>query len=224
MRWDDLLFAHWPIDAELIRPLIPEGLEIETYDGKAWIGIVPFAMCYVRPRFIPAFSFYSDFLELNVRTYVTRGGKRGVWFFSLDAASKLAVRVARAAFCLPYFDADMSLTKDRATVIYSSKRTHKNAPHATLEMSYRPTSEVFNSREGTFEHWATERYCLYSANSKGTIFRGEIHHQKWSLQEVEVEFTTNEMLALLNIDLPNETPKLHFSKSLEVAAWAPTSC
>jgi uncharacterized protein YqjF (DUF2071 family) len=109
MTWYDLAFLHWPVPAEQLRPLIPSGLELDTYDGQAWLGIVPFGMSGVRPRCLPVVPWLSKFLELNVRTYVTAEGKPGVWFCSLDAANPVAVRIARKTFNLPYYDAAMRL-------------------------------------------------------------------------------------------------------------------
>ena len=116
MRWEQLLFAHWPLPPHLLRPLIPQELDLDLRDGEAWLGIVPFTMRDVSPRLLPHIPSIADFHELNVRTYVSYRGKPGVWFFSLDAASRLAVRVARAAFHLPYFDAHMKLERVRGGV------------------------------------------------------------------------------------------------------------
>ena len=125
--WHDLLFAHWPIDASHLRPLIPAALEIDKFQGEAWIGVVPFRMSGVRLRATPALPTLSAFPELNVRTYVTHGGKPGVWFFSLDAANAIAVSVARAWFHLPYFNARMTLRKSQRL----DRIQPANAPIAT---------------------------------------------------------------------------------------------
>ena len=132
MRWVDLVFLHWPVDAAVLRPMIPSQLELETFDGSAWLGIVPFRMEDVRLRFSPAIPGTSEFPELNVRTYVRYGERLGVWFFSLDAASRLAVRGARLLFNLPYYDADMAMRREGERVFYSSTRTHADAPPAAF--------------------------------------------------------------------------------------------
>lgn len=136
MRWDDLLFMHWPVHAELLRPLISAGLELDTFEGDAWIGIVPFGMSRVRARLLPPIPWTTEFLELNVRTYVTCRGQPGVWFFSLDAASRLAVRVARRKFHLPYFDARMSIRSENGKIRYESTPTHRGAPPAAFSATY----------------------------------------------------------------------------------------
>jgi uncharacterized protein YqjF (DUF2071 family) len=221
MEWHDLLFAHWPLHPDALRGLIPRGLTLETYDGSAWLGVVPFRMAGVRPRLVPPLPWMSSFAELNVRTYVTAGGKPGVWFFSLDAANPVAVRAARAGFFLPYFDAQMSCRRKGDTISYSSKRTHRGAPGATLQGSYQPTGPVYRSLPGTFDHWLTERYCLYAADPRGHVWRGEIHHRPWPLQPAEAKFQRNEMSYQIGIRLPQTQPVLHVARSLEVAAWLP---
>src|SRR5215211_9285994 len=162
MRWRDLLFMHWRVPEEVLRPLIPQALRLDSFDGSAWLGVVPFRMESVRPRFLPAVPWLSSFPELNLRTYVTHENKPGLWFFSLDAHNPIAVRLARATFHLPYFDAKMSSETSGGTVRYRSVRTHGGAPPARYAASYRPLGETFDSRPGTLESFLTERYCLYS--------------------------------------------------------------
>jgi len=123
--WERLLFMHWPVPVDVMRAHLPDALTPDTFDGRAWLGVVPFSMRGIRARFMPPIPGTSRFLELNVRTYVTLDGKPGVYFFSLDAASKLAVRVARKWFSLPYMDATMALDEDGDTISYRSTRTHE---------------------------------------------------------------------------------------------------
>src|SRR5215470_11526964 len=136
--WHDLLFAHWPVDPAVLRSRIPAKLTIDTFDGSAWLGIVPFRMSGVRLRATPALPWLSAFPELNVRTYVTAEGKPGVFFFSLDAANPVAVAAARRFFHLPYFRARMSCRPDGDGIRYASQRTHRGAPSAELRGRYRP--------------------------------------------------------------------------------------
>src|SRR5215213_8448293 len=128
MRWRDLLFMHWRVPEEVLRPLIPQALRLDSCDGSAWLGVVPFRMESVRPRFLPAVPWLSGFPELNLRTYVTHENKPGLWFFSLDAYNPVAVRLARATFGLPYFDAKMSCRR-AVRVLYWYAR---ELPHRTL--------------------------------------------------------------------------------------------
>ncbi len=215
MRWLDLLFAHWPVSPAVLRPLLPPGLELDLFDGKAYVGVVPFRMEGVTPRGVPEVPGLHAFPELNLRTYVTTGGRPGVWFFSLDAGQKLAVRVARALFHLPYFDAAFRLEGNS----YSSIRTHAGAPPAILEATYMPTGPVYHAKPGTLEHWLTERYCLYSADKRGRIYRGEIAHTPWPLQPAAAEFRKNTLGDWLGIAMQGPPETLHFAKELDVRAW-----
>ena len=215
MRCHDLLFAHWPVPAHSIRPLIPGVLDIDTFDGSAWIGVVPFRMSGVRPRYVP---IALAFPELNVRTYVKYRGKSGVWFFSLDAASWLSVRAARW-LGLPYYDARMSVNVHTANVEYESVRTHTDAPPAEFSARYGPTSPVYYSAAGTLDHWLTERYALYGALKADRVVFGEIHHGQWPLQRAEIELRKNTMTVALGFDLPDTKPLCHFGRYQEVVAW-----
>ena len=219
MAWLDLLFMHWPLPPEMLRPLIPGGLELDTFEGQAWLGVVPFYMSNTRPRGVPPLPWLSAFAELNVRTYVTVSGKPGVWFFSLDAANPVAVRGARWSFSLPYFDARMSIERQGETIHYRSRRTHRGAPPAEFVGQYRPTGEAYRSLPGTLEHWLTERYCLYSQDRRGRLWRGEIHHLPWPLQPAEAEVATNTMTAPIGIQLPDVPPLLHFVRRIDVVGW-----
>jgi uncharacterized protein YqjF (DUF2071 family) len=221
MHWHDLLFMHWPIDSLAIRQHIPAALTIDTFDGMAWIGVVPFRMQGVRPRLVPALPGLSAFPELNVRTYVSVAGKPGVWFFSLDAANPLAVEAARDVFHLNYYDARMTCARSGERVYYSSVRTHRGAPLAAFQGQYRPTGPVYRSTPGTLEHWLTERYCLYDANRRGVVWRGDIHHSPWPLQPAEAAIECNTMTEQIGVALPDAKPLLHFARSLAVMAWWP---
>jgi uncharacterized protein YqjF (DUF2071 family) len=219
--WHDLLFAHWPVPVAKLRALIPAALEIDTFEGQAWIAVVPFRMSGVRLRWTLALPSLSAFPELNVRTYVVRDGKRGVWFFSLDAGNALAVAIARAWFHLPYFQAEMRCSFEGDFISYQSKRIHGAAPPAALQCRYRGTGESFNPRPGTREHFLTERYCLYACNSEGKLIRGEIHHPPWCLQMAEAETTENTMVPAAGLNLPAAQPLLHFAKRQDMVAWPP---
>lgn len=219
--WHDLLFMHWPLAADELRPLIPPELEIESYDGSAWIGVVPFHMSGIRARWMPPIPGTSTFPELNIRTYVRAGGKSGVWFFSLDAANSLAVAAARRFYHLPYFRARMKVKNGPGEeIIYECHRTHGNAPVADFRGRYRPSDDnVFQAKPGSLEYFLVERYCLYSATAS-QIFCGEIDHSPWPLQRAEAEIEVNTMAAASGITLPASEPLLHFAKRQEVRVWA----
>ena len=221
MSWRDLLFMHWPVGVEDLRPLVPPALSIDTFESSAWLGVVPFDMTGVRPHFLPAVPGLSHFPEINLRTYVTAEGRPGIWFFSLDANSRVAVRLARATFDLPYFDAEMSCHASDDQVDYRSLRTHKGAPRAEFAARYSPVGEPFESERGSIDSFLTERYCLYSADGRGNVRRGEIHHHLWPLQPAEAEVSTLAMTRQIGLKLPETAPILYFSKRLDVLAWLP---
>jgi len=217
--WHELLFAHWPISPDNLRPLVPQILPLDTYEGECWIGIVPFHMTYVRPRWIPPISGLSHFVELNVRTYVTLQGIPGVYFFSLDASNPFAVALARSFFHLPYFNASMSSKRVDDFIYYTSQRTHNNAQPAEFQAVYRPTTAIFFAQLGSLEHWLTERYCLYTVKPGEGVYRGDIHHIPWSLQLAELETKKDTMAVSHNIHLPDVSPLLHYSHRQEVLIW-----
>ncbi|HVA88957.1 MAG TPA: DUF2071 domain-containing protein [Chloroflexota bacterium] len=219
MQWHNLLFMHWPLPPRMLSPLIPAPLRLDTFEGAAWMGVAPFQMRGVGPRLIPPLPGLSAFCELNVRTYVTFGGKPGVWFFSLDAASGLAVRAARLAFHLPYYDARMRCETRGQTIRYTSSRVHRLAPPAGFAASYRPIGPPVLARPGDLADWLTARYCLYAADRHGTVWRGDIDHAPWPLQPAEAEIEKNTMVAPLRVILPSGPPLLHFARRLDVVAW-----
>ena len=236
--WLDLLFAHWSLPVEELRPLVPPTLELDTFEGRAWVGVVPFRMRGVRPRGLPGLPWVSAFPELNVRTYVRARDegrvKPGVYFFSLEAANPLAVRIARGLFRLPYFDARMSCDDDGSGGLrYRSERTHRGAPAARFVARYGPSraaagSELDSEGGGGAEltAWLTERYALYTTGLGADAMRadarvriGEIHHAPWPLEPAWLECETEEMARASGIELPDEAPLLHFARELEVVVW-----
>lgn len=213
--WHDLLFAHWPVDPGALRPLVPEKISLDLFECQAWVGVVPFHMSGIRGRGMPAIPGLSRFPELNVRTYVTLHDKPGVFFFSLDAASRAAVWAARRFYHLPYFFAEMPVKASGEITSYSSRRRDGEAE---FQASYAPVEGVKLSTRGSLDHWLTERYCLYTTH-EGKVFRGEVHHQPWPLQRAQADITTNTMASASGIRLPATTPLLHFAHRLEVLIW-----
>ena len=216
--WHDLLFAHWRVDSEQLRALVPAALALDVCDGSAWVGIVPFHMTNVAPRGVAVTPFAFAFPELNVRTYVTVGDKPGVYFFSLDAASAVAVSTARTILGLPYFHAEMDV-RPGEWVSYRSHRRQQNAPSVDFEGRYRPSGPVFHPRPGTLEYFLTERYCLYTTDAGGRPKRLEIQHPPWPLQPAEAEITRNTMASAQGIALTDAAPLLHFSKRQDMVAF-----
>lgn len=222
-RWTNVLFAHWSVPTEALGPLVPSSLEIDTFNGEAWVGVLPFYMSNVRPRGIPPLPGVSAFHELNVRTYVRRNGRPGVWFFSLDASNPLAVRAARAAVSLPYFDASMRMhIQADGSMNYRSDRTHRGARPAGFEATYRPEGPVRPAEPGTLEHFLVERYVLFSETPSGMI-DVKIAHEPWPLQRAVARIVRNTMGDAAGITLPGDPRHLHFGARVDVRTWPPSS-
>ncbi len=223
MSWCDLLFAHWRVAQTVLRELMPAGLQLDTFEEQAYVGVVPFRMEQVGPRglgWLPgSLPGPRSFNELNLRTYVVHEGKPGVWFFSLDAASPLAVWGARTGFHLPYFHADIAVTHQGDWVDYRSERRDRRCGPGVFRARYRPIGERLIVEPQTLEHWLTERYCLYAVDRRGRIRRGEIHHLPWSLFEAEAEIEVNTVAEAFGLPLEKDSPLLHFARRLDVVAW-----
>jgi uncharacterized protein len=210
--WDELLFIHYRVPVEQLRPLVPEGLEVQQHSGTGWLGVTPFVVTGLRARGLLPLPFASSFRELNVRTYVTRDDKPGIWFFSLDASSQLAVEAARRLYRLPYFRADITIRRRGDELHYDCSRDDGKAFSAV----YRAAGAVFEAKAGSLEHFLTERYCLY-AEHEGQLYRAEIHHRPWPLQPAEAQIDLNTMPPL---KVSDDDPLVHFSARQDVAIWA----
>ena len=219
-RWNDLLFAHWPIPAAQIAPLLPDGLAVDTFDGSAWFGVVPFWMDQIRFHGLPAIPGLSRFPELNLRTYVREphSNLAGVYFFSLDAGNPLAVAYARTFYRLPYYWAKMRIDHcDNREFCYTSERRFAKHP-ARFRARYRSLGQA--SDKHGLEQFLTERYALYASHPSGALFKGNIHHLPWPLERAEAEFEINELPAAHGIVLPDTKPLLHYSRELVVYVWS----
>jgi uncharacterized protein YqjF (DUF2071 family) len=223
-NWHDLLFAHWEVATGQVRRLVPASLDLDLFNGKAYVAVAPFHMSGIRARMLPALPGLRRFPELNVRTYVRYRGTPGVYFFSLDAANLAAVWSARFAYGLPYFHADMSARSSAEAIDYSSRRKQTGDPHshsgAEFRGRYWPVSEPKVREKDSLEYFLTERYCLYAVR-RGRLFRAAIHHLPWPLQDAGAEIELNTMATAAGIELPQSKPLLHFSRFLEVLIWGP---
>jgi uncharacterized protein YqjF (DUF2071 family) len=216
--WKDLLFAHWPVSVAALEPVVPKALPIDTFEGDAWVAVTPFEVRALRLHGTPPIPLISSFLETNVRTYVSVDGKPGIFFFSLDAGSRLAVAAARRFYRLPYFPAAMSHEPDGDSISYKTQRTQPAAPSARLAGRYRPIGPRFEPQSGTIEHWLTERYCLYTLDDQQQILRGEIHHAPWQLQDADADFEVNTMLDEIGLAV-GEASLLHYAERQDVVFW-----
>ena len=218
-RWSDLLFLHWPVATETIRALVPRTIDLDLWHDTAWVSVTPLWLSHLRLRRLPALPWTSEFAEINVRTYVTVGGRAGVYFFSLDAARRLAVLGARVSFDLPYYHAQMSVRHSASGAIDYDSRRDDREPTARFRATYAPDGPITHAQHGTLEHWLTERYCLYVADSRGAVYRGDIHHDPWPLQSARVEIRENTMAAAAGITLPDVAPRSTFTRRLDVVVW-----
>jgi uncharacterized protein YqjF (DUF2071 family) len=216
--WNRLLFAHWPVPVSWLREYIPSAFTIDTFDGIAWIGVIPFDINHLRLRGLPPIPFTSYFPEINVRTYIIEDNKPGVFFFSLDATNSMAVAAARTFFHLPYFNAHIEVETQKNSVQYTNQRTNKNANPASFAASYRPTSPIFHASKGSLDEWLTARYCLYTC-TKNQLYRGEIHHAPWPLQHAEAEIIHNTMHPILTSSILQTKPILHYVQQIKALFW-----
>ena len=218
-RWERLLFAHWPVDVGAVRALVPPPLDIDLYEGGAWLSIAAFALEGLRGRGLPPVPGTSSFPEFNVRTYVRHGDKPGVWFMSLDAGNLLAVGGARVAYALPYYHARMSIEHEGEWIRYRCERDER----ARFDGRYRPVGDVFLAQPGSLDEFLVERYALYAARTSTRVERTDVQHPPWRLRRAEASIAHNTMAAAASITLPERAPLLHYSERQDVVAWAPTT-
>lgn len=217
-KWRDLLFLHWPLPAQVLAPLLPPGLEVDTFEGSAYIGLVPFLMRDSRPSWMPGVGMRhlsDDFAEVNVRTYVRhRGGNPGVWFFSLDAASLPAVVAARLWFKLPYFWARMHVG---ARGRYYSRRLWPGPKRVGCRLKYLVEDEEPHVAEvGSLEEFLVERYLLYSRRGS-QLFAGRVAHEPYRIQRAQVLELSENLVAAAGVPTLGPPPLAHYSAGVDVS-------
>ena len=222
--WQDLLFLHWEVPAEAIRRILPDGLEPDLFQGRAYVGLVPFAMKRVRPAGLPGVRGLSDFLETNVRTYVHRRGERpGVWFFSLDAANVVGATLGRRWFGLPYFFARMALKSEESGGVlrlsYASRRIYPGPRPAMTRIEAEVSTPVEPARVGSLEYFLAERYLLYSATRRGVLSTGQVHHTPYPLRVAEVVGLEESALQAAGIERPRVPPLAHYARGVDVEVF-----
>lgn len=220
-QWGDLLFMHWPVPAALLQPYLPPRLQVDTHDGMAWLAVVPFQMSKVRTRISPPVRGTSEFLELNVRTYVHLDGVPGVWFFSLDATSMLAVWAARTFFNLPYLRASMQLSSPGPQLRqFTARRTHGGAPPAHFSATWQIGAPLPPAEPGSLAFFLTERYCLYTSNKVQTkLYRGRVAHAPWPLCAAEVLDYKSTLIESHGLPTPSGAPVVHAGGTVSVELW-----
>ena len=236
MTWADLLFAHWPVDPAVVESRLPQGMTVDTYEGDAYLGVVPFVMRDIGPGFAPV---GLSFRELNLRTYVRETdaslrdagrsnddsdetdeapdgtGGRGVYFFNLDADDRLGVRIARSLFRLPYYRAEMEHSRRGDRVAFRSQRPDGSARFAA---AYGPDGEIFQPEPGSRSAFLTERYRFYAADGGGRLWYGDIDHPPCELAPGRVEFVENDLFAVNGFDHPEGSPIVHYAPEIRVTA------
>jgi uncharacterized protein YqjF (DUF2071 family) len=216
--WGKLLFMHWPVAPSALRPLVPPQLSIDTFDGQAWVGVVPFTMWGVRPYFGPPVPGLNSFHELNVRTYVHHRGVPGVWFMSLDINNAVAKWGGRNFFFLPYHNAEIRLRQEGRTIKYHSRRTSEDAPPAAFDAAWTIGERLPEAEPDSLEFFLTERYCLYAVQRE-QLFRCRVFHEPWPLAAAEVSSCEETMLEAAGLDAPGGAPLLHYAEELKVDIW-----
>jgi uncharacterized protein len=216
--WRDLLFAHWRVPTDQLRRLVPSPLQVEEFDGSAWVGLTPFRIVGQRARLLPPVPGFSEFPEMNLRTYVRHGDRSGIHFFTLDAASRLAVAGARTLYRLPYRHAEMRMARQGEWIRYESRRTDGDAAFVGR---YRQTGPIAHPEPGTLEHFLTERYALFVVLRSGRVLRGDIHHRPWPLQPAEAEIESSTVITAAGIAPPAQDPLFHYSARQDTLIWPP---
>jgi hypothetical protein len=212
---------HWPVPVAMLQPYLPPRLQLDTYDGMAWLAVVPFRMSKVRTRFSPPVPGANEFLELNVRTYVHLNGVPGVWFFSLDATNALAVWVARTVFNLPYLRADMHLEIFSTQLHeFSAQRTHAGAPTAHFRATWQVGPPLPPAEPGSLAFFLTERYCLYTSNQAQTkLYQGRVAHAPWPLATAQVLHYESSLIESQGLPTPAGSPVVHAAGPVSVELW-----
>jgi uncharacterized protein YqjF (DUF2071 family) len=227
-RWRDLLFVHWPFEPQAVRPLIPPHLELDLVDGKAYVGLVLFTMTGVRPVGLPAVAGISSFHETNVRTYVRVADcDPGVWFFSLDAASAIAVRLARWLFYLPYHYARMFLEHEvtseadaPSSILYAGTRHWPGPLPASYSIRAQPEGPIQPAMSGSLDRF--ERYLFFTLRND-RLYHGRVQHTPYPLQSARVLSLDETLLAAAGIDRPTTLPLAHFARGVDVEVF-PLRC
>ena len=215
-EWRELTFMHWKVDPERLKPHLPDGLEIDLFNGEAYVGVIPFVMKNVRPRGLPSVPGISTFAEFNVRTYVIKDGQAGVFFLTLDAKSLVTCFYAPRAYGLPYRYAKAKVKYEGESLQWRSRRSSDGAE---LIGSTSNKGPLQSSDSNTLEHYFFERYCLYTEH-QGCIRRAYVYHQPWSFTEAEVNLESNTLLESYNMGLDALSPDLiHYSQGLLVKTW-----
>ncbi|MBU8880406.1 DUF2071 domain-containing protein [Bacillus sp. FJAT-29790] len=217
--WSNLLFLHWPISSESLRPYIPPSIQIDIFGEYAWLGVILFVTEGVYPRGLSSVSLACKFPEINLRTYVIYNGKPGIYFLSLDSRNWASTMIGKSWFHLPYYYAQISFQQKGQAFHFQSTRKGKIDEPIKFSCNYAHSSEVYFTQEGTLDHWLTERYCMFSSDKGSNIYSVDLHHRPWPLQKAEAEIYTNTLFSPFHFDLSEVKPLSHFSKGIDALFW-----
>jgi uncharacterized protein YqjF (DUF2071 family) len=216
------VFLHWPLAPDVVRPFVPAALELDLFEGAAWVSLVAFTVSRMRPTLLPPIPGLSGAQQINVRTYVHREGVPGLWFFSLDANNRLAVWAARLSYRLAFFSARMQVADDGGVVAFRSERTDETAAKATFDAAWRPGDALPVPRNGTLNFFLLERYVLFSGTNDH-LLRARIHHRPWLLRRVTLLHLASTMLEAQGLPRQIDAPLAHAQATpFDVAIWPPT--
>ncbi|TVP75922.1 MAG: DUF2071 domain-containing protein [Puniceicoccaceae bacterium] len=208
-RWEELLFLHWSMSPERIAGDLPPGLQVDTFAGRAWVGVVPFSMRGVRPRFLPAVKGLSSFPELNLRTYVRDAqGRPGVWFYSLDTPKRLPNWIARTFFHLNYRLARMQVTLEPEGIRYRSELRRGAGWDSPQDFVWCREGVPFEAEAGSLDFFLVERYRLFAYDpQQKALLTGRVHHRPYPLQQVRLETCSKRLFSLSGLSEPEGAPE-----------------
>lgn len=217
MGWRHVLFANWPVEASVVESRIPDRLAVDTFDGRAWLSVIPYTNVDVRPTWVPE-GWGFRLPELNLRTYVTHDGRPAVYFFSLDAEGLLGVLGARLVHNLPYYYARISLDVGDGRIRFRSERRHPGSRPARFRGSYRSTGDRVTADPGSLAAFLTERYRYYTESQRGALRYADIEHEPWPLYAAEVDVVDNSLFAANGFEHPDSDPVLYYSPGVSTVA------
>jgi len=218
-RWLNPLFAHWQVPAAALRPHVPAGLELDTWQGTAWVTVVAFRLARVRRRWFPPLGPVSNFPELNLRTYVVYRGEPAIYFLSIHAGKRLVVRLARRVTPLPYAHAHMTWSERDGTWRFESRCQAAAGNGHAFAATFAPHSSRRCSRPGSLDAWLLERYTLYADDGRATLFRTEVRHAAWEVQDVAATIAVNTLGTPFGLDLSGPPAAAHFSPGVRALVW-----
>ncbi|MBS4202106.1 DUF2071 domain-containing protein [Bacillus sp. FJAT-49732] len=218
-KWSNVFFMHWPIQPELLQPYIPSSIEVDTYDGFAWLGVIIFNIDGIYLRGFPPVSFRPAFPEINLRTYVKCDNKPGIYFLSLDVDDWTSYTLAKRWLNVPYHPAKISIQKNVDTFHYESLRMGSSNTPIVCKGSFTPQSNIFHPNSDTIDHWLSERYCFFSNDQRSNMYCLDIHHHPWPLQKADAVIKKNDLFKPFSFHLEDEKPILHFSQGVEALIW-----